>query len=103
MVFAPTRSATAVPPVNPHTQAEGSIGVSQPIGTTVPPQLNPVFTSSTPMATHAQGGFMTGFPTVSDPATGYGMPLEFLIPSTWGQASSSASQPANQQITASAP
>jgi len=103
MVFAPTRSATAVPPVNPQTQAEGSIGVSQPIGMIVSPLFALVFTNSTPMATHAQGGFMTGFPTGSDPATGYGMPLEFFIPSTWGQASSLASQPANQQITASAP
>ena len=90
MIFTPTKSATTVPPVNTQTQAEGSIAISQPIGTTMPPQFAPVFTSSTPMATHAQGGFMTGFPTEWDPATGYGMPPEFFIPSTGGQASSSA-------------
>ena len=38
MVFAPNGSATAVPPVIPQSQAEGSIGVSQPIGSTVLPQ-----------------------------------------------------------------
>ena len=103
MIFTPTKSATAVPPVNTQTQAEGSIGVLQPIVTTVPPQFAPVFPSSTPMATHAQGGFMTGFPTGWDPTTGYGMPPEFFIPFTRGQASSSASQPTNQQITTSAP
>ena len=68
MIFAPIESATAVPPVNPQTQAEGSIGVLQPIVTTVPPQFAPVFPSSTPMATHAQGGFMIGFPNGWDPA-----------------------------------
>ena len=68
MIFAPTGSATAMPPVNPQTQAEGSIGVLQPIGTTVLPQFAPVFPSSTPMATHAQGGCMTGFPNGWDPA-----------------------------------
>ena len=46
---------------------------------------------------------MTGFPARWDPATGLGMPLELFIPSTGGQASSSASQPSNQQITASVP
>jgi len=74
MIFAPAGSATAVPQVNPQTQAEGSIGVSQPIGTTVLPQFNPVFTSSTPMATQAQGNYMTGFPVGWNPATGFGMP-----------------------------
>ena len=103
IIFAPTGSATAVPPINPQTQAEGSIGVLQPIGTTVPPQFNPVFTSSTPMATHAQGGFMTGFPAGWDPSSSLGMPPEFMIPSTMGQASSSASQLANQQVNTSAP
>ena len=96
MIFAPTRSATAVPLVIPKTQTAGNIGVSQPIGAIVPPQFSQVFTNSTPMATHAQGGFMTGFPTGWDPATGYGMPLEFMISSAAGQASSSTSQPMNQ-------
>ena len=103
MIFAPIESATAVPPVNPQTQIEGSVGVTQPISTTALPQLAPVFTIYTAMATHAQGDFMTGFHAGWDPASGLGMPPEFFIPSAGGQASSSASQPSNQQITASAP
>ena len=81
MVFAPTLSATAVPPVNPQAQTEGNIGVSQPIGTIVSPQSAPVYTSSTPMATHAQGGFMTGFPNGWDPANTLFIPylLSFFV------------------------
>ena len=103
MVFAPTGSATAVPPIVPQSQTEGGIGVSQPIRSTVPPQFTPVFTSSTPMTTSAQGGFMAGYPVGWDPATGLGMPQEFFIPSTVGQASSSASQPTYQQVSPAAP
>ena len=91
MIFAPIGSATTVPPVIAQTQTEGNIALSQPIGTTVPPQFSPVFTNSTPMATHVQGGFMIGFPIGWDPASGLGMPSEFLIPSTMEQASSLAS------------
>ena len=72
MIFAPTGSATAVPPVQ-QSQTEGNIGVSQPNGSTVPPQFILVLTNSTPMATHAQGGFMTGYPVGWDPASGLGM------------------------------
>ena len=54
MVFAPTRSATATPPINPQAQAEGDIGATQPIGTTASSQFAPVYTNSTPMATNAQ-------------------------------------------------
>ena len=96
IIFAPTGSATAVPPINPQTQAEGSIGVSQPIGMIVSPQFAPVYTNSTPMDTHAQGGFMTGFPVGWDPTTGFGMPPEYMVSSAAGQASSSTSQPMNQ-------
>ena len=103
MIFAPTGSAIAVPPVTPQTQTEGNIGLSQPIGMIVSPQFSPVFTNSTLMATHAQGGFMTGFPVGWDPASSLGMPPEFLIPSTMGQASSPASQSSNQQVNASSP
>ena len=53
MVFTPTGLATATPPINPKTQTEGSIGVTQLIGTIVSPQFAPIYTSSTPMATHA--------------------------------------------------
>ena len=55
------------------------------------------------MATHAQGGFMTGYPVGWDPASGLGMPPEFFIPPTVGQASSSDSQPSDQQLSTSAP
>ena len=96
MVFAPTGSATTTSRINPQAQAVGNIGVTQPIGTIVSPHFAPVYTNSTPMTTHAQEGFMTGFPTGWDPATGYGMPLEFMISSAAGQASSSTSQPMNQ-------
>ena len=103
MIFAPTGSATAVPLVIPQTQTAGNIGVSQPIGAIVPSQFSQVFTNSTPMATYAQGGFMTGFPAGWDPSSSLGMPSEFMIPSTMGQASLSASQLSNLQITASSP
>ena len=46
MAFAPTGSATAMPPIDPQAQAEGNIGVTQPIGTTVSSQFTPVDTNS---------------------------------------------------------
>ena len=103
MVFAPTGSATATPPIDPQAQVEGDIGATQPIGTTVSSRFAPMYTNSTPMATHAQGSFMTGFPVGWNPATGYGMPQEYMMSSAAGQPSSSASQPMNQQANASAP
>ena len=54
------------------------------------------------MATYAQGSFMAGYPIDWDPTTGFGMPLEYMIPSPTGQPSTSASQPMNQ-VNASAP
>ena len=53
MVFALTGSATETSPIDPHAQADGDVGATQPIGTTVSPQFAPMYTSSTPMATHA--------------------------------------------------
>ena len=100
MNFTPIGSATTTPPVVSQSQPKGSIGVTQPIGSTVPPQFNPVFTSSTPLTTSMQGGFASGYPLGWDPTTGLGMPLEFFIPSTVGQTSASASQPAGQQTSA---
>ena len=44
---------------------------------------------------------MTGFPAGWNPATGFGMPPEYMMPSSTGQPSSSASQPMNQQVNAS--
>ena len=70
MVFAPTGSATATPPIDPQAQVEGDIGATQPIGTTVSSRFAPMYTNSTPMATHAQGSFMTEFPVGWNPATG---------------------------------
>ena len=53
MVFAPTGSATATPPIDPQAQAKGNIGATQPIDTTALSLFAPVYTNSTPMATHA--------------------------------------------------
>ena len=103
MVFAPTRSATEMSPIHPEAQADGDVGNTQPISTTASSQFSPVYTSSTLMATHAHGNYMTGFPVGWNSATGYGMPLEYLVSSAAGQPSSSASQPMNQQVNASAP
>jgi len=61
MVFVPTESATAMPPIDSQAQAEGDIGATQLIGTTTSSRFTPIHTNSTPMATHAQGGYMTGF------------------------------------------
>ena len=46
---------------------------------------------------------MSGYPAGWDPTTGFGMPLEYMIPSPTGQPSTSASQPMNQQVNVSAP
>ena len=91
MVFAPSESATEMPLIDPQAQADGDVGNTQPISTTASSQFSPVYTSSTPMATHAQGNYMTGFPVGWNPATGYGMPLEYMVSSSAGQPSSSAS------------
>ena len=102
MVFSPTGSATETSPIDPQAQADGNIGDTQPISTTASSQFSPVHTSSTPMATHAQGNYMTGFPVGWNPTTGFGMPPEFMVSSSAGQPSTSASQPMNQQVNASA-
>ena len=97
MAFPPTGSATATPSTNPQAQAKGDIGATWPIGMTTSSRFAPVYTNSRPMATHAQGGFMIGFPVGWNPAIGYGMPQEYMVSSSAGQPSSSASQPMNQQ------
>ena len=91
MVFSPTGSANETSPIDPQAQADGNIGDTQPISTAAPTQFPPVYISSTPMATHAQGNYMTGFPVGWNPATGFGMPPEYMMPSPAGQPSSSAS------------
>ena len=53
MVFSPTGSATETSPVDPQAHADGNIVDVQPISTTAPTQFPLVYTSSTPMATHA--------------------------------------------------
>ena len=103
MVFAPTRSATEMSPIHPEAQADGDVGTTQPISTTASSQFSPVYTSSTPMATHAQGNYVPGFPVGWDPTTGFGMHPEYMLPSSVGQPGTSASQPMNQQINASTP
>jgi len=103
MVFSPTGSATETSPIDPQAQADGNIGDTQPISTAAPTQFPLVYTSSTPMATQAQGNYMTGFPVGWNPATGFGMPPEYMVSSSIGKPSSSASQPMNQQVNVSAP
>ena len=102
MNFTPIGLATITPPVVSQSQPEGSIGSSQPIGWAVPPQFDPVFTSFTPLTASMQGGSTSKYPLGWDPATSLGMPPGFFIPSTVGQTSASASQPAGQQTSASA-
>ena len=46
---------------------------------------------------------MTGFPVGWNPATRFGMPPEYMVPSSAGLPSSSAWEPMNQQVNASAP
>jgi hypothetical protein len=103
MVFSPTGSATGTSQINPQAQADGNVIDAQPISTVASTQFPPVYTNSTPMATYALGSFVSGYPTGWDPTTGFGIPLEYMIPSPTGQPSTSASQPMNQQVNASAP
>ena len=79
MVFAPTGSATETSLIDPQAHADGDIGNTQPISTTASSQFSHVHTSSTPMATHAQGNYMKGFPVGWNPATGFGMPPEYMV------------------------
>jgi hypothetical protein len=102
MVFSPTGSANETSPIDPQAQEDGNIGDTKPISTATPTQFPPVYISATPMATHAQGNYMIGFPVGWNPATGFGMPPEYMMPSPTGQPSSSASQPMNQQVNMSA-
>ena len=103
MVFSPTGSATDTSPVDPQAHANENIVDAQPISTAAPTQFPPVYTSSTPVATHAQGSYMPGYPIGWDPTTGFGMPPEYMMPSSAGQPSTSVSQPMNQQVNVSTP
>ena len=103
MVFSPTGSATGTSQIDPQAQANGNVIDAQPISTLASTQFPPVYTSSTPMATYAQGSFMSGYRTGWDSTTGFGMPPEYMIPSPTGQPSTSASQPMTQQDNVSAP
>ena len=95
MVFSPIGSAPGTSQIHPQAPADEGVINAQPISTVASTQIPPVYTNSTPMATYAQGGFMSGYPAGWDPTTGLGMPLEFMIPSPTGQPSTSASQPMN--------
>ena len=101
MVFSPIGTATETSPIDPQTQADGDIGNTQPISTATSSQFSSVYTSSTPMATHAQGNYMTRFLFGWNPATGFGMPSEYMVSSSAEQPSSSASQLMIQQVSAS--
>jgi len=103
MVFSPTGSAIETSPIDPQAQTDGNIVDARPISTAAPTRFPPVYTSSTPMATHAQRSYMPGFPVGWDPTTGFGMPPEYMMSSLVGQPSTSASQRMNQQVNVSAP
>ena len=53
MVFSPTRSAIGTSQIDPQAQADGKVIDAQPISIAMPTQFPLVYTSSTPMATHA--------------------------------------------------
>ena len=57
MVFSPTGSATETSQIDPQAHTDGNIVDVQPISTVTPTQFPRVYSSSTPMATHAQGSF----------------------------------------------
>ena len=96
MVFSPIGLAPRTSQILPQAPADEGVIDAQPISTMASTQIPPVYTNSTPMATYAQGNFMSGYPASWDPTTGLGMPLEFMIPSPTGQPSTSASQPMTQ-------
>ena len=96
MVFSPTVSAIETSPVDPQAHAYGNIVDVQLISTAAPTQFPPVYTSSTPVATHAQGSYMPGYPIGWDPTTGFSMPPEYMMSSSAGKPSTSVSQPMNQ-------
>ena len=81
MVFSPVGSATGTPQIDPQAQAEGKVLDVQPISTVSTTQIPPVYNNSMPMATYAQGNFMSGYPAGWNLTTGLGMPPEFMIPS----------------------
>ena len=103
MVFSPVGSATGTPQIDPQAQVEGKILDVQSISTVATTQIPPVYTNSTPMTIYAQGNFMSGYLAGWNPTTGLGMPPEFMIPSPSKHPSTSASQPMDQQVNASAP
>ena len=53
MIFSPTGSATETSPIDKQAHADGNVGDAQPISTAAPTQFPPMYTNSTPMATHA--------------------------------------------------
>ena len=97
MVFSPIGSAPGTSQIHPQAPADEGIIDSQPISTVASPQIPPVYTNSTPIATCAQGSYMSGYPVGWNPTTGLGMPPEYMIPSSSKQPSASVSQPMNHQ------
>ena len=95
MVFSPIGSAPGISQIHPQTPADEDVMDAQPISTVASPQIPPVYTKSTPMATYAQGNFMSGYPAGWNPTIRLGMPPEFMIPAPSKQPSTSASQPMN--------
>ena len=81
MVLSPIGSAIGTSQIHPQAYADESVIDGQPISTVVSTQIPLVYTNSTPMATYAQGNFMSGYPVGWNPTTRLSMPSEFMIPS----------------------
>ena len=64
MVFSPIGSALGTSQIHPQAPADEGVIDAQPISTLVSTQIPPVYTNSTPMATYAQGNFMSGIQLV---------------------------------------
>ena len=64
MVFSPTGSAIGTSQIHSQAQTDEGVLDAQPISIVASTQFPPVYTNSTPMATYAQGSFMSGYPAV---------------------------------------
>ena len=59
MVFSPTGSAIGTSQIHSQAQTDEGVLDAQPISIVASTQFPPVYTNSTPMATYAQGSFMS--------------------------------------------
>lgn len=105
MSFASNGSTVPIPSsfVPGQSEGDGSSAIPQPINATLTPQLNPIFTNSSPITKSVQGGPISGSPLGWNPVAGFGMPPGSFTLSTSGQKDVSASQPMVLQLDGSAP